>query len=259
MVCPKCDAFISEDAQVCPHCGNDLTASEKADKASAKASQKKGAGKKKLIFKLVLLGIAIVLSVILCIQVLNWVSGSKGAKLASSLSENLGRSIAAAETNTGVTLAASSENELLREVVSFNHLIEAEKTVTVEGIRLPEWAVFVSVDENDKISRVTYYDFKLLSHDWKGAKTSERIPVSEIEYGMTQKEAQKILSIQPVCVVYSNDDVTAYQYKYYYMDKEDKSARAYNLTVHYDVSGTVTDISDRENDYISYFLKFGEQ
>ena len=249
MICSKCDAHIADDTEYCPECGSLAEETARTVKTVKKPI-------KKVHLKLILVGVVLVAIVIGFVVVLHGISGNKGQKIAASLSENLGRSIAAAEKNSNITLASSSENAVLKQIVDYDYIIEADKSASVEGIRLPEWAVFVSKDENEKIQQVTYYNFKLLSPNWKGSKASKLININEVEYGMTVKETEKLLSIRPLAVIYSNDDVITYEYKYYFIDEKDNNEKAYNLTVHYDVSNTVKDIFSEENDYISYLLKF---
>lgn len=250
MTCPNCEAIISDKAEFCPNCGNNILPND--DKGEKKPTKKT---KKKLNFKIIIAAGVLIIIVALVVLILSLFSGNKGEKIAKSLSDKLGRSVAMAEKNANIVLSSSSENTVLKNIVDYDYIIEDEKAVSIEGIHLPEWAVFVENDENDKIQKVTYYNFKVLERNWKGEKTKEIIDVSKIASGMTDKEVQKLVSVNPLAIIRSNDDTTAYLYKYYFVDETDKNEKAYYFTVNYDVNSTVKDVSSQENDYVSFIFK----
>ena len=247
MTCPNCEAIVAEGVQFCPNCGYNFSPEGKNE--NPKEEKKKN--NIKLIFSISL----VVIIVILIVTILSLLSGSKGEKISATLSDELGKSIAMAEKNSNVELLPSSDYAILKNVVNYDYIVEADKAVKVEGINLPEWAVFIQNDSNSKIDKITYYNFKALQRDWKGQKTSKQIDTGAIEYGMNYKQVEKIVPVTPLAITRSNDDVTTYLYKYYFVDEETKNDKAYYLTVSYDMDDKVKSITSKENDFISFIFK----
>lgn len=219
-------------------------------------SKKPKFNNRKLIATVALAVVVVALIAVLIYFVSGIISGSEGKKLAESLKDDLGKSIAMAEKNTGRTLETTSEYSVLKNIVDYDYICESKNTVKVGGIQMPEWAVFITIDNNDKISSVVYYNFKLLKSNWKGQKTSANIDTSLITYNMTKKEAEKIVSVSPLAVTYSNDDTTTYLYKYYYADKTDSgNEKAYYLCVIYNMDDIVRVVDAKESDYVSFIFK----
>ena len=70
---------------------------------------------------------------------------------------------------------------------------------------------------------------------------------------MTKKEADKIISLAPLSVTYSNDDTATYLYKYYYLD-ENGNEQVYRLSVTYSLEDSVRGISTTEIDYMKFIF-----
>ena len=158
-----------------------------------------------------------------------------------------------AEKNTGTIIKLDSQNIMLKDIIDYDRICESDSTVKVGGVEVPEWAVFISLDGNDKISSVTYYNFKALKKNWKGVKVSEPIDNTSIAYNMTKKEADKIISLAPLAVTYSNDDTATYLYKYYFLD-ENGNEQVYRLSVTYSLEDSVRGISTTEIDYMRFIF-----
>lgn len=250
MNCPNCDAVVAEGVQFCPNCGNDLLSNSTEP---GKSPSKKP--KKKLNFKIIFVGIIVVFIIVAIIIILSVFSGNKGEKIAENLSDNIGKSIAMTEKNVHIELSETSDYSILKSIVDYDYVIEADSSIKVEGINLPKWAVFVEKDSNDKTEKVTYYDFKVLEKDWKGVKSSKLIDTNTIEYGMNTKEVEKLIPIKPLAIVRTNDDTTEYIYKYYFTDEKDKNEKAYYFKVDFDIDNNVKNITSKENDYVSFIFK----
>lgn len=253
MTCPHCDATVAEGVQYCPACGADISAIEENEGKPSKKAAKKASAKKKL--NGIIAVIAVILVAALAVFIAVKVSSGEGERIAKDLSDKIARSIAIAEKNANVTLSETSAYPILKEVEDFNYIYESDKSVKVEGIHLPEWAIFVKTDNNDRITTVTYYNYKVLENNWKGQKASQKIDSTVVEYGMTVREVQKALPLEPLSITRSNDDITRYRYKYFYVDEESKNELAYYLDIAFDVDNNVTDISNKENNYMPYVLK----
>ena len=218
-----------------------------------KAPEKKEKANKKAILITIGAGVVVVLVVLLVFFIVGLIKGNEGKKLALNLKNDLGKSIAMAEKNTGVTLKLSSQNTALKDIVNYDYIYEASSEVKVGGIKMPEWAVFVTVDGNDKISSVVYYDFKVLKKNWKGQKASAPIECEKIAYNMTKKEVDKLVSVSPLATTYSNDDTVTYLYKYYELD-ENGNEQAVRLSVTYSIDDVVRGYEYRESDFMAFIF-----
>lgn len=254
MTCPHCDSTVAEGVQYCPACGADISAIEENEgKTPKKAAKKPSSARKKL--NGIIAVVAVILLAALIIFIAVKVSSDVGERIAMDLSDKIGRSIALAEKNANVTLSETSAYPILKQVERFNYIFESDKSVKVEGIHLPEWAVYVQTDNNDRITTVTYYNYKVLESNWKGQKAPQKIDSTVVEYGMSVREAEKAVPLKPLSITRSYDDITHYRYKYYYVDEESKNELAYYLDIAFNVDNKVTSISNTENDYMPFVLK----
>lgn len=249
MVCPNCEANIAEGVQFCPNCGvnvflNDVVTAPPAPKSKAKIN-----------LKLIGVGFGTIALIVLVIVIIMLINSNPGRKIANVISESLGRSVTIAEKNANITLEQSSEFSVLKNIVNYDFIYEAPNIVKVEGIRMPEWAIFVNNDENDKISSVVYYDFKTMERDWKGQKSTKLINSDLINYGMKMKDVERKVPLKPLSITHTNEDTVIYLYKYYFVDPVDKNDKAYYFTICYDINNEVTSVQSKENDYISYIFK----
>lgn len=222
--------------------------------ATKKAPDKKAKkNNKKPLLIMIGASLIVILIVLLVFFIVGLIKGNEGKKLADDLRGELGKSIEMAEKNTGTVIKLDSQNVMLKDIIDYDRICESDSTVKVGGVEVPEWAVFISLDGNDKISSVTYYDFKSLKKNWKGVKVSEPIDNTTIAYNMTKKEADKIISLAPLSVTYSNDDTATYLYKYYYLD-ENGNEQVYRLSVTYSLEDSVRGISTTEIDYMKFIF-----
>lgn len=221
-----------------------------AKKAPEKKEKKSN---KKAILITIGAGAVVVLVVLLVFFIVGLIKGNEGKKLAINLKNDLGKSIAMAEKNTDVTLKLSSQNTALKDIVNYDYIYEASSEVKVGGIKMPEWAVFVTVDGNDKISSVVYYDFKVLKKNWKGQKAAAPIECEKIAYNMTKKEVDKLVTVSPLATTYSNDDTVTYLYKYYALD-ENGNEQAVRLSITYSIEDVVRGYEYRESDFMAFIF-----
>lgn len=220
---------------------------------SKKTSPKKTTKNKKPLLIMIGASAVVVLIVLIVFFIVGLIKANEGKKLADDLRGELGKSISMAEKNTGVIMKLTSQYTSLRDIMDYDYIYESSSDVKVGGVKVPEWVVFVSVDGNDKISSVTYYDFKSLKKNWKGIKTSEPVDNIAIAYNMTKKEADKIISVAPLAITYSNDDTATYLYKYYFLD-ENGNEQVYRLSVTYSLEDSVRGISTTEVDYMKFIF-----
>ena len=220
---------------------------------SKKTPSKKTTKNKKPLLIMIGASVVVILIVLLVFFIVGLIKANEGKKLAETFRGELGKSVEMAEKNTGVTMKLASQYTALKDIVDYDYICESESTVKVGGVKVPEWVVFVSVDYNDKISSVTYYNFKSLKKNWKGVKADSEIDTSAVAYNMTKKEADKIISVSPLAITYSNDDTSTYLYKYYFLD-ENGNEQAYRLSVTYSLEDVIRGIQCQESDYMKFIF-----
>lgn len=285
MICPHCDTALADNEKFCPRCGEPVSINTSTTPSSSQtaagtdgglknnnAARSSNSSKRKApsqnqaggpprqessarriqlkYFRMAGIGAAAVLVVVVIICLVIFLAPDPGRRTAESLADKLGRTAALAEKDTGITLADGTSYPVLRQIVSYDYLVESDKIITVEGIQLPEWVVFVQMDSSDKISSVTYYDFSLLQHTWKGNHRGEDIDESKLTYGMARKEAEKIVGFSPLVTTWSNDDTILCRYKYYFLDDMTRNEKACYLNITYDLVGNVKLTNIEENNYI---------
>lgn len=250
MTCPNCEANVADGEKFCPNCGADILLATTPEKPKSENKDKKPK-----IIKILTIVIPVVLIGIIIVLIASLFVTNKGELVSENISKNLGRSVAMAEKNTQLKLKTSSSYTVLKDIVNYNYIYESKKSTKIEGINVPEWVVFITVDNNDKIDKVTYYNFKVLQKNWKGQKIEKKFDESKIKYKTTLKDAKKLIPLKPLAITSSNSDETIYLYKYYYTDSIDKNEKAYYLTVKYDMNNSVKDIDSKMSDYISFIFK----
>ena len=231
---------------------NELENVQNEAAVTKKSPNKKGNNKKPL---LIMIGasLVVVLIILLVFFIVGLIKANEGKKLAETFRGELGKSVEMAEKNTGVTMKLSSQYTALKDIVDYDYICESESVVKVGGIKIPEWVVFINVDYNDKISSVTYYNFKSLKKNWKGVKADAPIDTAAVAYNMTKKEADKIISVSPLAITYLNNDTTTYLYKYYYLD-ENGNEEAYRISVTYSLEDVVRGFYCEESDYMKFIF-----
>jgi hypothetical protein len=260
MKCPKCKTEITEDTDFCVICGAKLTdlTIEESETVEPRPRKKRELHKlnrhnlkKKLkVAAVVAAGLAIA---VLIIVVVSSLRTSEGRRIADNVP--LGRDIEMVNKDTGVVFLRNAGNAVLPEIGTFSYIYEAEDTITVDGIKLPDWCIMLSENSEGLIYKVTYYDFTMLRGSWKGQKSNNLPDTEAVEYGSKIAEAQKILGLRPYAIVTTNDDNT--QKLVYRTHSEDENGNVcvydINLFVN-EADGTVRDISMTELDYISFYF-----
>ena len=263
---------MPDNAILCPTCGFDTEDQEKLfapdkkeksdrDKSAGNPAKKKrkqpGEEKNPRRFrtKLVIALFAVILAEVCSVFAVAQLNAGKGSRIAARISdEALGRSIEIAESKLNITLSAQSRFDYLSKVEPYNYIIEDENDVRVCGITLPGWASLVTTNAGGKISKVTYYDFSVLQSDWKGKKLQADIDASLIQYGMNVSDAEKIIGFKPYSITRTVDDMTIYNYRYYYIDPETGNDKAYSFEVDVDLEGRVKSLTHKEINFMNFIL-----
>lgn len=252
MTCPNCEAVVPEGERYCPNCGADLQMVSPKDETKQTETPAKS---KKNLFKLIgiVVGVLIVIGIVLF--VLAAINNSKGEKALQKVSANLGRSVAMAQKSSGFEFNTTSDYEILKEINDYNYIYESGKIIEVEGIKVPEWVLFITVNEEQKLDSVTYYNFNVVRSDWRGEKIGSKFDTNLVNYKTPLKEAKGIISMKPLSITCTNQDETMYVYKYHYKDVSDQNDKVFNLNVKYDIEEKVKSIQNVKCDYVSIIFK----
>lgn len=287
LICSKCGTENNDGEMFCRECGAELYSGDNvsSDKPEKITDKDKNKDKKKKPFakgkktdkdsdnnpennasdkkkkgltrsqkmKIIVAVIAFALVIVLFFLITNLVTASKGENIASKVP--LGRNIDYCIKETGAEFNSSSAYTAMRSVSSFNYICESDKSVNIDGITVPTWAVMVNEDSSGILESVEYYNFNLLKGGWKGEHSLVRLTKDSVTYGMDEKSVAKALGFDPYYIKKTNDDTQISCYRYYIVDNETGSERVFNYFVEYnDVNGTVVNAYDTEINYINYVL-----
>jgi uncharacterized protein YoxC len=267
MICPKCSSEITEDTDFCGICGAKLA--DFADQTSYRdeydsehshsRKSRRAELRRKFISRLKLAGgiIAVIAVVVVALFIVSSLKKSEGQRIFDNVP--LGRTVDIVEKDTGVAFEVYSAYDVLADISSYSYVKESEESVSVEGIRLPEWAVMLSKNTQNNINKVSYYDFAALKSSWMGEKRAEQVDQSTIEYGMKIADVKKLLGLSPYVMIAMLDNNTTECIFRYNIADEDGNTKVYSLSVFVDdADETVKDVSETEKDYISFFLSPSE-
>ena len=272
MRCPECGYEVAENDVLCRSCGAELTESvekaapeqdvpleseKKKIKNSTGEKKKNSVNKRKLILIAIAAAVVILIIVIIIVSVVVSVKAAKGRKVFDKVP--LGRNVAMIEAETGevFTNGESSPYGALNYIADYDHICESEKSVDVDGINLPEWAVLLSENYSGNIDKASFYNFSVLKYSWMGEKMAAKIESSAVEYGMKIKSAERSLGLKPYVIVKENEGNTStYAYRYHYTDSVSGNNCVMNFYVVVDDSdGKVKDAYDEQLDYLNLILK----
>ncbi len=277
LICKKCGSECPDGNIFCEACGAELDApvlpeniddkgrvKNKKPKKEKAAKEKKPKPEKKqrspeekaaLAKKLKLGGICLlVIAVIVLIVVLvNIFGGNEGYNAAQSIP--LGRNIEYAQSETGLTFTEKSTNGMINNMCDFDYICISDKTTKVSGSEQPQWVIMLTVDSDDMITDVEYYDFRQLKLNWKGRKMAEKLDQNTLEYGMSIKNVNKTLGLKPYYIKRSVSNDSLYCYRYYFTDPNAGYDRAYNYYVEFsDIELAVRNVSYSEINYAQTIL-----
>lgn len=271
MRCPECGGEINENDIICSGCGAEIiNASEAAyaepDEREEQDVPKRRGGKtgeknKKRRLIIIVRAAAAVLIIaaiaVLCAVIVSNIRASKGRKIFDSVP--LGRDVEYIGTQVGAEFAAAGASEYgaVNYIAgTYNYVCEAEKSVTVDGIPLPEWVVLLS-ENGGAVTEAKLYNFSVLKHGWMGERTAEMIdPSAAVEFGSTVKAAERSLGLKPYAIIKeSGNNTSTYVYRYHYTDSQTGSNCVKNIyVIANDVDGKVGGAYDETLDYLGLIL-----
>ncbi len=277
MKCPNCGFENEDGAAFCGGCGEDLSSEnimnaldESAKQTDAKTEKKSGKKKKrrekaadggdtavkksKVKPALITAAIIIVLAAAAILVLMNM--PSEGEKVLKNVP--IGRNLAYAEAKTETVFTAESKYEAVNGLGDFDNICEGNATIKVEGVSFPEWAIAVSLANDETIERVTYYDFSQLQTNWKGHHSKNEIDQNIVEYGMKRKAVDRVLGFTPYSIVKGIDNTVTNVYRYYYSDEVTGNDVVCNFYVVFnDVDESVKNVYVEKLDYINFMISNG--
>ncbi|MDE7294110.1 MAG: zinc ribbon domain-containing protein [Oscillospiraceae bacterium] len=206
--------------------------------------------------KAVFIGIGVIAVVVLVVVISHIIEQSKGLSAAQSIP--LGRNVPYAASETGLEFNEKSANGLINSICDFDYICISEDTVKVNGSEQPRWAIMLTVDGEDIITAVEYYDFQQLKLNWKGRLMSEMLTQDSLEYGMSIRNVNKTLGLKPYYVRRSVSNDSLYCYRYYCSDPEEGYDRVFNYYVEFsDIELAVKGVRSSEVNYANAIFNAG--
>lgn len=275
MKCPKCGFDNEEGAAFCGGCGEDLSSENimnaldesakqtdaKAEKKSAKRKKTKQAkaekaadgevaAKKSKVKPILITALIIIVLAAEAILVLMNLP-SEGEKVLKNVP--IGRNLAYAEAKTETDFTKISKYDAVNQLGDFDYICEGNLTIKIEGVSFPEWAIAVSLANDETIDRVTYYDFTQLQKNWKGHHSTKKIELTAVEYGMKRKAVDRSLGFTPYSIIKGIDNTVTNVYRYYYSDETSGNDVVSNYCVVFnDVDESVKNVYTNDLDYIGF-------
>lgn len=273
MKCPNCGFENEEGAAFCGGCGENLSSenimntldesAKKTEKDSAKKKKQKKnkaeaaeggekAAKRNKVKAVFIAAVILVLIAAAAMLVLMNMP-SEGEKVLKNVP--IGRNLAYAEAKTETEFLTVSKYDAVNELGDFSNICEANLTIKIEGVSFPEWAIAVSLANDETIDRVTYYDFSQLQKNWKGHHSPKMIDQSVVEYGMKRKAVDRALGFTPYSIIKGIDNTVTNVYRYYYSDEATGNDVVCNFYVVFnDVDESVKNVYVNELDYIRFMI-----
>lgn len=271
MKCPKCGFENEDGAAFCGGCGEDLSSenimSALDESAKQTDAREKRSGKKKkrrekaadggdtTVKKskvkpvLITAAVVIVLAAAAIFVLMNL--PSEGEKVLKNVP--IGRNLAYAEAKTETDFTKVSKYDAVNQLGNFDNICEGNLTIKIEGVSFPEWAIAVSLANDETIDRVTYYDFSQLQKNWKGHHSQKKIELTAVEYGMKRKAVDRALGLTPYSIIKGIDNTVTNVYRYYYSDETSGNDVVCNYCVVFnDVDESVKNVYVNELDYIGF-------
>ena len=248
MTCPRCKSDIPDNTEKCEICGKKI---KKCKALSKFKDKKKPRSEKKTIsrqtkLKILTAAIVTLALVIVIVFIINKVDNNTGINLSEDIKEYIDSPVKTAINETDAYFADESDFDAVNFLTDFDYVIEDDKDVQIDGVSYPVWAIFVSVNDDDEITSVTYTDFKVLKKNDKGIKTDKEINLDKFTSGEKYRKLANEIDINPFSITYENSKVI-YTYKYYFEnDFHDEQAMSLEVVYSVDDMTYVYSTSQRE-------------
>ncbi|MBR6108079.1 MAG: hypothetical protein IKQ39_08755 [Oscillospiraceae bacterium] len=217
-------------------------------------------GKVNIKSKKFLIILAVIAVLVLFLILFIWIRKRQndGARYARLLAKNIGTPISSARKDAGLDLKTESDYTTLNQLyISYQAIAESRKDCTIQGVHLPEWAIFCNTDANE-LTNVTYYNYELLEDSIFGTERKSYLDPQLIPERASISEVEKKLDLEPYRIQYLQDRTQLREYRYCYDDKETGDVVAYAITAKWDSSGALYEIKDIRRNYIGTLLSSPE-
>ena len=211
--------------------------------------------KRTLHSRRIIIFVVIVLLLILGILIAVFITHRRndGARYARKLSESIGMPITAAEKNADLTLSPESSSKTLRQLyASYQAIAESRKSCKIQGVRLPEWAIFCNTEAEELIN-VTYYNYEVLEKNVFGIERKAYVDPNTVQSGSSWDQVEDQLGLTPFRIQYLQGQTEIREYRYCYADEDSGDIVAYVITAVQDETGKLS-ISDVRKNYIGSLL-----
>lgn len=225
---------------------------KKKKKSKAPVRKNKGGAKRNRI--LLVLGLTGVLVLVLVLVIFVQKRRNDGQRYARRLAEKIGSTSGTAQKYAGVTLQQQSAFSTLNKLyASYQGIAESGKTCRIQGVKLPEWAIFCNTDADD-LTNVTFYNYELLEKNVFGTERNAYIDTNQIPVGSTLAEVETQLDLIPYRIQYLQGKTELREYRYCYEDRDTDEIVSYVITAIWDEKGALTNISGTRRNYIGTLL-----
>ena len=197
--------------------------------------------------------IVVLLIAVLVAGIASHIKASEGKRLSERVP--IGRNIDYCIKETGVDFSNTENPYNLKAVSKYDYVKCSDKSVNIDGIEMPAWAVMIGVDRDKSISYVDYYDFSVLKKGWKGEYSKLLFTQDTVSYGMDKKSVSKVMNFSPYYIRRTSKDRTTWCYRYHITDNSSGTERVFNYYVVFsDTNDTVVNAYDSEIEYVNYVL-----
>ncbi len=233
---------------------NPFEVAEQDPPKRGRPGKKRGGKKSGLKRVLIILAVAAALALALFLFIMISRLRNDGARYAKKLSERIGSQLKIAEKSADVTLKSESDYPTLKNLFSsYQAIAESKKSCRIEGVKLPQWAIFCNTDADD-LTTVTYYNYKVLEKNIFGTERKSYIDPQLVSLGTSVADTEAKLELEPYRIQYLQGKNELREYRYCYEDKDSGDIVAYVITGIWDESGALTAIPDTRKNYIGSLL-----
>lgn len=233
---------------------NPFEVAEQDPPKRSRSGKKRGSRKSGLKRALIILAVAAVLALALFLFIVISRLHNDGARYAKKLSERIGSQLSVATKSADISTKSESDYPTLRNLfASYQAIAESKKSCRIEGVKLPQWAIFCNTDAED-LTAVTYYNYKVLEKNIFGTERKSYIDPKLVSLGSSVEETEAKLELEPYRIQYLQGKNELREYRYCYEDKDSGDIVAYVITGVWDESGALTAIPDARKNYIGSLL-----
>ena len=233
---------------------NPFEVAEQDPPKRGRSGKKRGGRKNGLKRILIILAAVAVLGLALFLFIFISRLRNDGARYAKKLSDRIGTQLSAAQKAADVPLKSESDYPTLKNLfASYQAIAESKKSCRIEGVKLPQWAIFCNTDADD-LTTVTYYNYKVLEKNIFGTERKSYNDPKLISPGSNVQAAEEKLELEPYRIQYLQGRNELREYRYCYEDKDSGDVVAYVITAIWDENGVLSKIEDTRKNYIGSLL-----